>query len=196
MITLYFDLASSYAYLAVARARDVLGVEPELEPILLGAIFQRRGHGSWAHTGERDRNVAEIEGRARRYGLPPLVWPREWPANSLAAMRAATWAKQHGAAAPFAHAAYRRHFAQGADIADVAVLEQVADSVGLPGPELRRAIAQPELKLALRAATDAAWERGVTGVPCLAVGDDTFYGDDRLEEAAEAVRRSAGAAKS
>jgi 2-hydroxychromene-2-carboxylate isomerase len=138
MPTLYFDLASPYAYLAVARACDVLGCEPVLEPILLGALFPRRGHGSWAHTGERDRNVAEIERRVRRYGLPPLVWPREWPVNSLAAMRAATWAKQHGSAAPFARAAYGRHFAHGADIADVAVLEQVADSVGLPGASCAR----------------------------------------------------------
>jgi 2-hydroxychromene-2-carboxylate isomerase len=78
---LYFDLASPYAYLAVARARDVFGVEPELEPILPGAIFGMRGHASWALTPERDRNVAEIERRAARYGLPPLAWPRDWPAG-------------------------------------------------------------------------------------------------------------------
>ena len=190
MVSLYFDLASPYAYLAVARARDVLGTEPKLEPILLGAIFQWRGHGSWAHTGERDHNVAEIEQRARRYGLPPLVWPRQWPANSLAAMRAAVWAKDEGAGARFAHAAYRRQFAHGADIADVAVLEQLADDVGLPGAELRQAIARPELKQALRAATEAAWERGVTGVPCLAVDGEVFYGDDRLGQAAAALRGS------
>jgi 2-hydroxychromene-2-carboxylate isomerase len=188
MPTLYFDLASPYAYLAVTRSRDVLGAEPALQPVLLGAIFQRRGHGSWAHTAERERNAAEIERRARRYGLP-LVWPDEWPANSLAAMRAATWAMQHGAAAAFAHAAYRRHFGQGADIADVVVLEGVADSVGLPARELRDAIVRPELKLALRAATEAAWERGVTGVPCLAFGEELFYGDDRLEQAAASMRR-------
>ena len=195
MPTLYFDLASPYAYLAVARACDVLGCAPVLEPILLGALFQRRGHGSWAHTGDREHNVAEIERRARRYGLPPLVWPREWPANSLAAMRAATWAKQHGSAAPFAHAAYGRHFGHGADIADVAVLEQVADSVGLPGGELREAIARPDLKLALREATEAAWQRGVIGVPSLALGDEVFFGDDRLEDAAAVMRRSERAPK-
>jgi 2-hydroxychromene-2-carboxylate isomerase len=182
--TLYFDLASPYAYLAVARARDVFGVEPELEPILLGAIFGMRGHGSWALTPERDRNVAEIERRAARYGLPPLVWPRAWPANSLAAMRAATWAKQRGAIAAFARAAFARHFAHGEDIGDVAVLEAAAASAGLPGGELREAIAQPELKLALREATDAAWAAGVAGVPTTRVGATVFYGDDRLEDAA------------
>jgi 2-hydroxychromene-2-carboxylate isomerase len=184
---LYFDLASPYAYLAVARAADVLGVEPELEPILLGAIFRLRGHDSWAHTAERDRNVAEIEQRACRYGLPPLVWPARWPANSLAAMRAATWAKEHGAARRFADDVYRRQFAEGADIADLAVLAQAADAAGLPGAELAAAIAVPRLKLALRAATDAAWSVGVSGAPCVRVGADVFYGDDRLEDAAAAL---------
>jgi 2-hydroxychromene-2-carboxylate isomerase len=105
-------------------------------------------------------------------------------------MRAAVWAKDEGAGARFAHAAYRRQFAHGADIADVAVLEQLAEDVGLPGAELRQAIARPELKQALRAATEAAWERGVTGVPCLAVDGEVFYGDDGLEQAAAALRGS------
>jgi 2-hydroxychromene-2-carboxylate isomerase len=50
---LYFDLGSPYAYLAFARAPAVLGVEPRLEPVLLGAIFQARGPGSWSQTDAR-----------------------------------------------------------------------------------------------------------------------------------------------
>jgi 2-hydroxychromene-2-carboxylate isomerase len=185
---LYFDLASPYAYLAVARAADVLGTEPELEPILLGAIFRLRGRESWGNTPERERNVAEIEARARRYGLPPLAWPERWPANSLVAMRAAVWAKEQGATKPFADAVYRLHFAQGADIADLAVLAQAADEAGLPGTQLPDAVADPRRKEALRMATDAAWSAGVAGAPTLRVGDELFYGDDRLEEAAAALR--------
>jgi hypothetical protein len=70
---LYFDLASPYAYLAVERAASVLGAEPALQPVLVGAIFGYRGWGSWAGTPERERNMAEIEQRARAYGLP-LTW--------------------------------------------------------------------------------------------------------------------------
>src|SRR4051812_33223670 len=112
---LYFDLASPYAYLAVERAASVLGAEPELEPVLLGAIFGMRGHGSWALTDARPEGIAEIERRAAAYGLP-LTWPADWPMNSLAAMRAAVWAQEQGALAPFAHAAYQRHFGAGEDI--------------------------------------------------------------------------------
>ena len=60
----------------------------------------------------------------------------------------------------------------------------VATRAGLDAGAVQRAIADPEIKRTLRAATDAAFERGVFGVPTLAVGDELFWGDDRLEDAA------------
>jgi 2-hydroxychromene-2-carboxylate isomerase len=57
------------------------------------------------------------------------------------------------------------------------------------GRELLGAIHQPEVKQALRRATDEAWELGVRGVPTMRVDGHLFYGDDKLEEAAEGVRR-------
>jgi 2-hydroxychromene-2-carboxylate isomerase len=180
-VRLYYDLASPYAYLAVSRAVDVLGEPPELEPVLVGAIFGYRGHGSWAHTPERAAGEAEVERRAAVYGLPPIVWPDGWPLNSLAAMRAATWAKLQGMQEAFARAAYEREFARGEDISGVELLVEIAASVGLDG--VRAAIADPEIKRELREATDAAWAAGVQGVPTLHAGDRMLFGDDRLEEA-------------
>jgi 2-hydroxychromene-2-carboxylate isomerase len=181
---LYFDLASPYAYLAVARAARVLPQPPELEPILVGAIFKLRGRGSWAATADRGMRMAEIEARAKRYGLPPLVWPRAWPANALSAMRAATWAKEQGRGAEFATAVYRAEFARGQDPADIGLLAACADEVGLDGRALADAIQQPAIKDKLRCATTAAWEAGVRGVPTLIVGDAVYFGDDQLEMAA------------
>lgn len=193
---LYIDLGSPYAYLAVERAPAVLGVAPELVPVLLGAIFRRRGWGSWAATGERAPRIADLEARAARHGLPPFAWPAGWPANGLAAMRAATWARREGALDAFARAAFRRQFVAGADVADLAVLERAASDAGLDPGAMRAAIATQEIKDALRAETDAAWEAGVRGIPTLRVGDELLYGDDRLEDAARrcAERRRAGAA--
>ncbi|HVE67312.1 MAG TPA: DsbA family protein [Solirubrobacteraceae bacterium] len=188
---LYFDLGSPYAYLAVARAESVLGEAPELEPVLLGAIFRLRGSGSWSQTPERDRHVAEIERRAAAYGLPPIAWPSAWPADGLAAMRAATWAREQGTGAAFAHAAYRRAFAEGGDLADLDVLAGVTREAGLDGEAMRAAIRTGAIKARLRAATEAAWEAGVRGVPTLAVDGALFYGDDRLEDAAAAAARRA-----
>ena len=184
MPVLYYDLASPYAYLAVARAADVLGAEPRLQPVLVGAIFGWRGRGSWAHTPERAAGEAEVERRAARYGLPAVVWPDGWPVNSLQAMRAATWATGLGAGPAFARAAYRRAFAEGADLADVAVLEEVAAGIGLDPAAMRTAIASEEIKLELRHATETAWELGVRGVPTVRARDRVIFGDDRLEEAA------------
>jgi 2-hydroxychromene-2-carboxylate isomerase len=185
-VRLYYDLASPYAYLAIARAAEVLGEAPKLQPVLVGAIFAWRGRGSWALTGERDAGEAEIERRAARYGLPPLMWPRGWPLNSLAPMRAAVWAERQGRGAAFARAVFDREFAHGEDISDVVLLDAIGRSVGVEG--IRGAVADPEVKQALREATEAAWERGVQGVPTLEAGRRLYFGDDRLEEAAAATR--------
>jgi 2-hydroxychromene-2-carboxylate isomerase len=186
---LFYDLGSPYAYLAVARAERVLGTPPELRPVLLGAIFAVRGHGSWSATPRREAGMAEVERRAAAYGLPPLRWPADWPPNTLAAMRAAVWAEREGRGAPFAHAAFRRAFAEGADLADPRVLADIAVAVGLDGTALGGAIAAPDVKDDLRARTEAALDLGVRGVPTLAVGDRLLYGDDRLEEASGLRRR-------
>ena len=169
--TLYFELGSPYAYLAVARAGDRF----ELEPVLLGALFALRGHGSWAQTDARAERMAEVEARAARYGLPSVVWPAGWPVNGLAAMRAATWAKAQGAVEPFARAVYAREFGAGADISDRRLLEECLRDAGVD-PDV-----PPEMKLVLRDATQAAWDAGVRGVPTARAGDALFYGDDHLD---------------
>src|SRR5947209_3248396 len=133
---IYFDFGSPYAYLAVERAGQVLASEVDLKPVLLGALFKRRGWGSWAETDQRSRRIAEIEARAVRYGLPPLRWPAVWPSNSLAANRAAICAIRLGLGGPFVRALFRRQFAQGADIANLDVLAAAAIDVGLERSEL------------------------------------------------------------
>jgi 2-hydroxychromene-2-carboxylate isomerase len=183
---LYYDLGSPYAYLAVERAERVLGTQPRLEPILLGAIFVLRGSGSWSQTPERAARVADLEARAARYGLPPFVWPAGWPVNGLRAMRAATWATELGAGPAFARAVFRTEFTSGADISDVDVLARCAAATALDPDLMRAAIESPAVKDALRIATDAAWDAGVRGVPTLIVAGRRFYGDDQLEAAAAA----------
>lgn len=184
---LYYDLGSSYAYLAFERAESVLGVAPEPRPVLLGALFGMRGWPSWGEGPHRAENVAECERRAIAYGLPPFAWPAGWPGNMLAAMRAATWAGTQGAATSFPRAAFGRAFAGGENLGDPAVLAAVAADAGLDPAAMAGAIADPAVKGALRDATDAAFAAGVRGVPTIAVGETLFYGDDTLEQAAAAL---------
>lgn len=182
---IYYDLGSPYAYLAVERATRVLGIDLRLEPVLVGGIFAERGHGSWAHTAERQQRMAEVEARAERYGLPPISWPRGWPNNTLKAMRAAVWADRIGEGRRFALAAFRHAFAEGADLSRLEEVVAVSASLGLPAEQIRREIENQETKDALRQATAQAWDRGVVGVPCIEVNGEVFYGDDRLEAAAQ-----------
>ena len=187
-VSIYFDLGSPYAYLAVARAEAVLGRPPALEPILLGAIFALRGSGSWAQTAQRASGIAEVERRARAYGLPAVVWPDGWPVDGLRMMRAATWAKQQNAIDAFARAAFAHQFVHGRDLSGADALAAVAEEVGLAGDELRAALESPAIKDRLKAATAQAWERGVRGVPTVRIGERLFYGDDQLEAAAGHAR--------
>jgi 2-hydroxychromene-2-carboxylate isomerase len=184
---LYLDIGSPYAYLALERSESVLGARPQLQPVLLGAIFKLRGWGSWARTDDRDAGMAEVAARAERYGLPPIVWPENWPGNSLAADRAAVWALKHDRGESFVEALYRAEFVRGADIESPDTLRAAARQAGLDPDQLLAGIQQTEVKNALRGATDEAWELGVRGVPTLRIGAATFYGDDQLEAAAEAI---------
>jgi 2-hydroxychromene-2-carboxylate isomerase len=189
-VELYFDLGSPYAHLAVARAERVLGKPPILRPVLLGAIFQARGFGSWAESDQRRQRVAELEARAVRYGVPPFVWPPGWPLNGLAAMRACVWAEELGAIERFVDAVFAHEFGRGEDTSGVPALAAIAAGVGLPGEELEATIGSEPIKRRLRELTDAAWKRGVRGIPTVAVDGILIYGDDQLEQVPLVLARS------
>jgi 2-hydroxychromene-2-carboxylate isomerase len=154
--------------------------------VSLGALFKLTGRSSWSlgDRGRREAGIAEIERRARAYGLPALRWPHPWPSNYLFAMRAATFACKRGVGREFARQAFRDAFQRGCDLGVVENVVCAAEAVGLDRRAVEQAVAHPEIKLALRQATDAAHERGVLGVPTLAIGGTLFWGDDRLDEAA------------
>ncbi|HEU0024779.1 MAG TPA: DsbA family protein [Thermoleophilaceae bacterium] len=183
----YYDLASPYAYLAAERIHEVLPVTPVWQPILLGGIWQQTGGGSWAVTDARQEGMAEIERRAAERGLLPIRWPEPWPGNSLYAMRAATFAQQIGRVVAFSLAAFRQAFAGGRDLSDVDNVVIAAAACELHPNALLKAIESQSVKDRLKEATAEAYERGVRGVPSVAVGDQVFWGDDRLEEAAAAI---------
>lgn len=184
----YFDLGSPYSYLAAERVNAVLPEVPVWQPVLLGAIFRARGYGSWSESDRREDGIAEVERRARERGLPDIRWPDPWPGNTLTAMRAATFAQQTGRAVAFALAAFRQAFAGGRDLSDVDNVLLAAAACELHPRAVLTGIEMQSVKDKLRAATEEAIARGVTGVPSIAVGERVFWGDDRLEEAAAAIR--------
>ena len=183
----YYDLGSPYAWLAAERINALFPVVPVWEPILLGALFKRFGRDSWANGPGREDGMREVERRAASRGLPAVRWPEPWPGNMLAAMRAAVFAKQSGRAVAFSLAAFRQAYAGGRDLGEVDNVLVAAAACELHPNAVLKGIESRGVKAALRAATDAAGDRGVTGVPSVVVGDQVFWGDDRLEEAAAAA---------
>src|SRR4051812_78879 len=192
---LYFDVGSPYSFLAVERAQRVFGELPPLRPVLLGGLFKLAGRASWG-VGDpalREAGMLEVESRATAYDLPAIRWPRPWPGDYLTAMRIATWADSQGACAAFAFSAGRRLFLRGRDLSLDDECAAAAEEAGLDGIEALRAAQDPAVKQALRDATERAFARGVLGVPTVAVGDELFWGDDRLEDAATRLRPAATA---
>ena len=186
----YFDLGSPYAWLAAERIHHVLPVVAVWQPILLGGIWQRSGGRSWATTDQREEGMRKIELRAKRYELLPIKWPEPWPANTLAAMRAATFAQQAGRTVAFSLAAFRQAFAGGKDLSKIDNVLIAAAACELHPNAVLKAIELQSIKDRLRAATDEAYDRGVRGVPSVVVGDEVFWGDDRLDAAAAALAGS------
>ena len=183
----YYDLGSPYSYLTAERLQRVLPVVPVWQPILLGGIWKQSGGRSWGVTGEREAGQAKVERRAEQYGLMPVRWPEGWPNNTLKAMRAAVFAQSIGRAVAFSLAAFRQAFAGGKDLSDVDNVLIAAAACELHPNAVLKALETQSVKDKLRQATQEAYDRGVRGVPTIAVGDRLFWGDDRLEEAASAL---------
>jgi 2-hydroxychromene-2-carboxylate isomerase len=186
----YYDLGSPYAYLAAERIHAVFesaGAPPPVwKPVLLGGLFARFERGSWARTDARQEGMREVERRAQAYGLPPIRWPEGWPADYLFAMRVATFATEIGRGVSLPLAAFRQHFAAGRDLSDPDNVLIAAASAELHPRALKTAVGRDSIKLRLRETTDEAADLGVFGVPAVVVGEEVFWGDDRLEDAAEA----------
>lgn len=187
----YFDFNSPYAYLAASRIDELMPVPVRWEPIALAFLLRAHDRVPWSMREEtREPGMNECERRARDYGLPPLRWPPGWPVESysLAPLRAARVAAEHGLLREFSRAAFARNFVQGTGLRAEADVLEVAGEAGLDPGLVRQGMTADPVKEALRQATDAAIEMGVVGVPTTVVGSELFWGDDQLEAAAGAVR--------
>ncbi len=192
-VTFYFDVGSPYAYLAAERIATVLPEPLGWQPVLLGGLFKLSGRSSWALGDDERRHagMAEVERRARAYGLPAMRWPDPWPTDYLVAMRACTFACSLGRGREFAMRAFRNAFQCGWDLSDADRVIQTAAELGIDRDTLELRTRDPQIKDGLRNATDEAHELGVCGVPTVAIDGELFWGDDRLQDAAAHLQRVA-----
>jgi 2-hydroxychromene-2-carboxylate isomerase len=181
----YFAAMSPYSWLAAERIEQVLP-QARWRPVTAAFVFKAAGRTSWGFTPERQSGMADCELRAEAYGVGPVRWPEPWPTNDLPIARAMTYAEERGALKQLALEAMRLAFRDGRDMAELDVVLEAGERAGIGSAELEAAVGDPRVKEALRAATDAAIARGVFGIPTVLVGEELFWGDDRLQDAAAA----------
>lgn len=191
----YYDFSSPYSYLGAWRVDEVLPIRPEWRPIAFGVIVRRISKRPWSFNEDRNADFDELARRAAERGLPEVRYPNGWPVEtySLTPLRAAVVASEEGQdrLRAVTRELYRTAFVDGRHLADVEAVLDAAERAGMDRGRVGEAIKSTEVKERLRTQTDGALERGVTGVPTVAIGERLFWGDDRLEEAAEVLNTAA-----
>lgn len=202
MIECFFDCSSPWTWLAFHKLRPLaaeLGEAVDWKPVLVGGIFNAVNPSVYE---SRERGVPakqaylrkDLMDWARHDGLDIRFPPSIFPVNSVKAMRACCWLKPQGLLEPFADAVFRAYWTDDRDIAQDAVLADIARAVGVDAAAMGAAIATPEVKAQLKANTDEAIARGAFGSPTIFVGgDDLYFGNDRLPLVRAAVLRRRGA---
>jgi 2-hydroxychromene-2-carboxylate isomerase len=192
-IEFWFEFASTYSYLAAERIEKLAtGVPVVWRPFLLGPIFNSQG---WNNSPFNIYPVKgsymwrDMERLTQDYGLK-LKRPSAFPRNGLLAARIALAHDKEPWIGDFVRAVYRANFAEDREISDPAVIAGILQTLKLdPAAVLAAANAEPN-KAALKAQTERAIKLGLFGAPSFTVGEELFWGNDRLEQAVSFARRS------
>ncbi|HEV2366236.1 MAG TPA: 2-hydroxychromene-2-carboxylate isomerase [Caulobacteraceae bacterium] len=194
-----FDFGSPNAYLA---HKVLPGIERRLgrgfvyTPVLLGGVFKATGNRSpmEAYAGIPSKLAYEaLETRrfVARHGLTAFASNPHFPVNTLQIMRGAIAAQDLGVFVPYVETVFAAMWEQGRKMDDPGVITEVLAGAGLPGEQLLAMTQDPSVKERLIANTNQAVARGVFGSPSFLVGDDLYFGKDRLEEVERAARNHA-----
>lgn len=188
-VDFWYEFGSTYSYLAAERiegAARVAGVAVRWRPFLLGPIFAAQG---WAtspfniYPAKGANMWRDMQRQAAKY---MLLWnrPSVMPRNGLHAARVALIGAEDGWIANFSRAVFRANFVEDRDTGDPAVIADIVHRLGLPPSVLERAVS-PQNKARLKSQTEDAIARGIYGAPAFTVGDELFWGHDRLDQALE-----------
>ena len=188
-IEFWYEFASTYSYPAamrVARMADAAGIEVRWRPFLLGPIFGAQG---WTDSPfniypAKGRNMwRDLERICAEENIPLNRPPARFPQNGLKAARLALAGEQAGWTPEFSRRVYLANFAEQKDISDEATLRACLGGMDIDPNAALAASNSPENKDRLKKQTDEAIARGIYGAPSFLVGDELFWGNDRLESA-------------
>ena len=193
----FFDISSPWTYLGFHNVQpfaNEMDIEIDWKPILVGGIFNTINPSVY----EGRANPVKVKARyhlkdmmdwARLAGLKIVFPPRIFPINSVKAMRACLVLKDQDLLVPFAAKVFEAYWTHEKDITDESLLSEIITEIGADAGAILSAIKTPEIKDALKANTQEVMDRGGFGSPTMFLGDDMFFGNDRLPLVKAAIER-------
>lgn len=190
----FFEFASTYSYLTAMRLPELAKaarVKVTWRPFLLGPIFAAQGWDTSPFKIYAAKGNYMWRDMERRTAEQNLMFhkPDPFPQNGLLAARVAQLALEEPGGIAFCQNVYLAQFDAGQDISDPAVISACLSAADLPAQLIDDAHSDTN-KHKLRMTTEQAAKRGLFGAPSFVVGDELFWGDDRLEDALEWARRA------
>ena len=191
-VDFYFDFGSPAAYLAYTQlpklATDT-GASVVMKPMLLGGVFQATGNRPPISVPLKGSYLFQDLNRyAKRYGVPFIMNPH-FPINTITLMRAASGLqlRQDARFDLFCSTLFKAIWVDSKNMNDLAVVGAVLHEAGFDGAALLALSSLQEVKDLLKAQTQAAVDRGIFGAPTFFVGDEMFWGQDRLDFVRDAL---------
>jgi 2-hydroxychromene-2-carboxylate isomerase len=190
-----FDFGSPNAYLAhkvIPKIEQRTGAKFAYTPVLLGGVFKATGNRSpmeafAAIPSKLAYEALETRRFVARHGLGAFRSNPHFPVNTLAIMRGAVAAETLGVFARYVEAVFAAMWEDGRKMDDPAVISGTLAAADLPASRLIELTGDRAVKERLIANTASAVERGVFGSPTFFVGEEMFFGKDRLEQVEEAI---------
>jgi len=185
-----FDFGSPNAYLAWHGVQPILkrtDAKLDIIPCLLGGIFKLTGNQApWLAfanvKGKIDYERLEMMRFIKLHGLTKFKMNPHFPVNTLLLMRGAIAAKQNGDLDTYVRAGLTAMWEDGENMSDPEIFTNVMTAAGLDGAALLAATQDPAIKSKLAQNTDGAVARSVFGIPTFFIGDEMFFGKDRLDQ--------------
>lgn len=184
----WFDFGSNYSHLSAMRIEALAqarGVALLWKPFLLGPVFRDLGWSTSPFVMQKAKGEyvwRDMARQAVRLGLP---WqrPTTFPRAALLPHRVALVAADEGWAPAYCRRTFARNFVEDRDLDSVEAVREVLAAVGQDADAVIARATTDANKARLRAQTEAAQARGIFGAPTFFVGDEMFWGNDRLDEA-------------
>ena len=186
-IDFWFTMGSTYSFLSVMRLADIersTGISFRWRPFHLLVILQEMKHVPFADKPTKSAYMwRDIERRAAMYGISAKL-PAPYPVKqSIVANLVATVGMREGWGKDYVRATYRRWFELGQETGSEPNVSESLCDIGQDPPRVISLAKSENAEAALAEETDAARELGIFGSPTFTVGQELFWGDDRLEDA-------------